>query len=42
MADFNIDLLKSSQEFETAFFSHNSIPIISGATHKIVNILRKL
>ena len=34
MGDFNIDLLKSSQEFETTFFSHNLIQTISGATHE--------
>ena len=34
MGDFNIDLLKSSQEFETTFVSHNLIPTISGATHE--------
>ena len=34
MGDFNIDLLKQCQEFETSFYSYNLIPTISLATHE--------
>ena len=37
MGDTNIDLLKNNQEFETTFYSHNFVPIISEATHEKPN-----
>ena len=37
MGDTNIDLLKSNQEFETIFYSHNFVPTISEATHEKPN-----